>query len=677
MSSASAVPPRRSHTDGGVQNDQSNRGVTWSISGSGCAGSACGTLSNVTTTSATYTAPPNVPNPPGVTITATSVADTTKTGNASITVTQGTLFVAVSPKRAAVTLSQSQQFTSTVYNDPQNGGVTWAVDGNNGGSAASGTITSAGLYTPGTQPGSHTITATSNSNASISASATIAVTDLTGVFTYHNDSARTGQNLKEYALTTSTVNSSTFGMFFSCPVDDYVYASPLYVPNLSIGGQTHNVVFIATENDSVYAFDADSASCTQLWKTSFLASGVTPVPIADKGNTVDLPPQFGVMGTPVIDPSSNTLYVVANTKETVGSGCSASKPCYYYRLHALALSTGAEVFGGPVIISATNFVPLQQLQRPALALNNGTVYIAFGSNDDVGSGEGWLMAYNATTLAQQWYWSSILPKSADLWGSVWGGGNGPAIDASGNIYVETGNGTYDGSSNFSDSVVKLSPAGARVDYFTPFDQAVMQDNDIDLGSSGPMILPDAVGSSAHPHLMIATGKVGVVYLLDQTDLGTYNTAANQDVGEVSVGFNTSNDNGGFFGQPAYWNGNIYTVIVGDSLRSYAISNGNISTVSSSNSSNTFAFRGATPAVSADGTSNGIVWVIDSSAFQSSGSLVLYAYDAANVTTPLYSSPVSGTGAGPVATKFTVPTVANGKVYVVGQYAFTVYGLLPN
>jgi hypothetical protein len=384
------------------------------------------------------------------------------------------------------------------------------------------------------------------------------------------------------------------------------------------------------------------------------------------------------MGTPVIDPSSNTLYVVANTKETVGSGCSASKPCYYFRLHALALATGAETFGGPVVISAANFVPLAQLQRPGLALNNGTIYIAFGSNDDVGSGFGWLMAYNASTLAQQWSWRSISStSSSNLWGSIWGAGNAPAIDANGNIYVETGNGYFDGTSNFSDSVIKFSPSGTRLDYFTPFDQAVMQGNDIDLGSSGPLILPDAVGSTGHPHLAIATGKVGVVYLLDQTNLGKYNSASNQDVQEVSVGFNTTNFDGGFFGQPAYWNGNIYTVIVGDSLRRYPISNGVISAISSSNSNNIFAFRAATPAVSAAGTTNGIVWVMDVTAFQTGGTVILYAYDATNVSTPLYGSPSSGAGAGPVSTKFTVPTVANGKVYIVGQYAFTVFGLLPN
>jgi hypothetical protein len=623
----------------------------------------------------------------GATSISTSVPTGATTGNVVVTV-NGTasngvnfavpsLSVTLSPKRAAVTLFQSQQFTATVNNDPQNGGVSWSVDGINGGNTTSGTVSSTGLFTPGTQPGVHTVTATSNSNSSASASATVALTDLAGVFTYHNDAARTGQNLQEYALTTATVNSSTFGALFSCPVDGYVYATPLYIAKFNIGGQMRNVVFVATEHDSVYAFDADSSSCVQLWHTVFLSSGVTTVPPADTGETSDLVPEIGITSTPVIDPSTNTIYVVAKTKETVGSGCSSGNPCYFHRLHALDLTTGAEKFGGPVVLSAPNFVPLFHLQRPALLLNNGTVYIAFGSHGDANVYQGWLMAYNGTTLVQQWVWHSTDPTSGNNEGAIWGAGNGPALDASGNIYVETANGFFDGVNNFSDSVVKLSPAGVMLSFFTPFDQAVMQQNDIDLGSSGPIILPDAVGSATNPHLMIITGKVGVVYLLDQTNLGGYNPASNQDLGEVSVGFNLTGIGGGFFGQPAYWNGNIYTIIVGDSLRQYSISNGVVSTVSNANSSNTFTYRGATPAVSASGTSNGIVWVADVTAYKTSGAVVLDAFDATNVSSLLYSSPSSGTGAAATAAKFTVPTVANGKVYVGGQLAFTVFGLLPN
>jgi hypothetical protein len=624
-------------------------------------------------------------------ITATVPAQAS-TGNVIVTVngaasngvnfTVTSLVVTLGPKRAAVTLSQNQQFSATA-NDPQNGGVSWSVDGVSGGNTTSGAISAAGLFTPGTQPGVHTVTATSNSSTTASASATIAVTDLAGVFTYHNDPARTGQNLQEYALTTSSVNSSTFGMLFSCPVDGSVYAMPLYVANFNIGGQTRNVVFVATEHDSVYAFDADSSSCVQLWHKSFLSSGVTTVPASDTGDTSDLVPEIGITSTPVIDPSSNTIYVVAKSKETVGAGCSAASPCYVHRLHAMDLATGVEKFGGPVVISAPNFVPLFHLQRPALLLNNGTVYIAFGSHGGNNVYQGWVMAYNAATLAQQWFWAASDPTNQTNnnghgnEGAIWGAGNGPALDANGNIYVETANGTFDGISNFSDSVVKLSPSGTILDFFTPYDQGVMQQNGINLGSSGPIILPDSAGSAANPHAMIATGKEGVVYLLDQTNLGGYNSTSNQDLGEVTVGLNTSQTEGGFFGQPAYWNGNIYTVVVGDSLRQYPISNGAISSVSASNSSNAFTYRGATPAVSASGTTNGIVWVADIAGSATGGAVILDAYDATNVATQVYSSPSTGTGAAAVATKFTVPVVANGKAYVGGQLAFTVFGLLPN
>jgi chitodextrinase len=647
-----------------------------------CQGSGCSTFAQVgTPTGTTFSDTGLTPS----TAYSYRVRATDAAGNlsgysntATATTPSATVTVAISPKRAGVTTSQKQQFTATVT-DPQNGGVSWSVDGINGGNSTVGTVSTTGLFTPGSQIGAHTVTATSNSNPAVTASASIAVTDLKGVFTYHNDPARTGQNLQEYALTTATVNSSTFGVLFSCPVDGYVYAQPLYIANFSIGGQTRNVVFVATEHDSVYAFDADASSCVKLWQTSFLSSGVTTVPPADTGETGDLIPEIGITSTPVIDPSTNTIFVVAKTKETVGSGCSSGTPCYVHRLHGLDLATGAEKFGGPVVISTPSFVPLFHLQRPALLLNNSTIYIGFGSHGDNNTWQGWLMAYtySSSTLAQSWVWHSTDPTSGNNEGAIWGSGNGPALDANGNIYVETGNGVFDGTSNFSDSVVKISPAGSMLDFFTPFDQNVMQSNDIDLGSSGAIILPDSVGSATHPHLMIATGKVGVVYLLDQTNMGKYNSSANQDLGEVSVGFNTSDITGGFFGQPTYWNGNIYTIIVGDSLRQFSVGNGTISTVSSSHSNNTFTFRGATPAVSANGASNGIVWVADITAYQSGGALILDAYDATNVSTPLFSSPASGSGAAAPATKFTVPTVANGKVYVGGQLAFTVFGLLPN
>jgi hypothetical protein len=667
-----------------LQNDFQNRGVTWTLSGAGCSGTTCGTLTNVTTTTVTYNGPANVPSPATVTLTATSISDTTKTATATITVIPGTLSVSVSPKRAAVTLSilQTVQFTATVTNDPSNSGVTWSVDGNNGGTAASGTVSTAGLYTPGTLPGVHTITATSVANAAVSASSTAAVTDLAGVYMHHNDPQRTGQNLKEYALTTTSVSSAAFTQLFSCPTDGYVYAQPLWAANLTVNGANHNVVFIATEHDSVYAYDADSPSCVQLWKTSFLGTGVTTMPWTDIPNsTNDVYPEIGITSTPVIDPTTNTIYVEAKTKETVGTGCSTGSPCYVHRLHALNILTGAEKFGGPVVISASGFNSQRHFNRPALLLLNGMVYIAFGSHGDNCNWQGWIFGYNAATLAQNWFWSTTSPSGCGG-GAFWGGGAGPAADASGNLYLSTGNGNYDGTSNFGDTTVKLSPTGALLDWFTPFNQSTFQSNDVDLGSAGVIVLPDSVGSTAHQHLAMSTGKVAILYLLDQTNMGKFNSSSNNDVQEVIPvpPPNTTQFDGGNYSIPAYWNGNIYTTGQNFPLSQFHIANGAMATPQFAESANIFPPRGGVPAVSASGTTNGVVWVIDYTAWQptpASGPAILDAYDATNVGTLLYSSPTSGTAAAGPAVKFAVATVANGKVYVGSQSQVTVFGLLPN
>jgi len=691
--SVSLSPITASVTDGvGTQNftatltnDFQQLGVTFALAGAGCSGSACGTLTNVTATTVTYNGPPSVPSPATVSLTATSVADNTKSAGATITVLVGPLSVVVSPKRGSITASQTQQFTGTVFNDPNNAGVTWQVDGNTGGNSTTGTISTSGLFTPGTQAGLHTITATSVTNASVNTSVSFAASDIQGVYTYQNDAARTGQNLHEYALTTATVSSSTFSMLFSCPVDGYMYAQPLYVANLLVGATTRNVVFIATEHDSVYAFDADSPSCVQLWKTSFLGTGVTTMSWLDtglnsgSGATNDVYPEIGITSTPVIDPVSKTIYVEAKTKETVGTGCSSGSPCFVHRLHALDISTGAEKFGGPVVISAPNFVSLRHFNRPALLLANNTIYVGFGSHGDIPNFFGWLFGYNPTTLAQKFVFStSDATTGLNNGASIWDSGAGPAADANGNVYATTGNGTYDGTKNFSESVLKISPTGSLLDWFTPFNRSTLDANDIDLGSAGVIILPDTVGSTAHPHLVLATGKIAILYLLDQTNMGKFHSGSNLDVQEVIPvpPPNTTQLDGGNYGVPAYWNGNIYTTGQNFPLSQFTISNGTMATPQFAVSNNTFPSRGATPAVSASGTTNGIVWVLDLSAWGTNASAILDAYDANNVSTLLFSSPSSGSGSASSAVKFTVPTIANGKVYVGGQASFTVFGLLP-
>ncbi len=582
----------------------------------------------------------------------------------------------VSPHLSAVTTSQPQIFTATLSGGSAT--LSWFVDGIEGGNASAGSISNTGPTTaayspsPSTTAGSHSITALP-AGGILSPGVSVAVTDLAGVFTYHNDNARTGQNIKEYALTPATVSQATFGKLFSCALDrpGYVYAAPLYVANLTMNdGKKHNVVFVATESDWVYAYDADSSSCQQLWKKSVLGAAETTVPPADTGEVSDLTPEIGITSTPVIDIQSGIIYVCAKSR-TGGGG-------YVHRLHALELKSGADATS-PVEMTAPNFVPLLHLQRPALLLNGGTLYVAFGSHGDHNTYQGWLMGYDPATLSQKFVWSSTDPTSGNKQGAIWQSGGGPAADSSGNVYVETANGEFDADSggiNYSDSVVKLSATGSVVDYFTPSNESALNLGDVDLGSSSVIILPDSVGTAAHPHQLVATGKPGLLFLLDQANLGKFNSIIDQDLQEVDVQSNGMNAVAGVFGQPAYWNGNLYTAAIADSLKQFTIASGTISSTPRSQSNNIFNKRGGAPVVSANNTSDGVVWVLDISSYPN-GPAVLNAYDASNVARLLYSSPISGTGAAGNAIKFAVPTVANGKVYVGTQGQLDVFGLLPN
>lgn len=583
--------------------------------------------------------------------------------------------VSLSPQLSAVTTSQPQALSATLSGGT--GTVSWFVDGVQNGNASVGTIASTGettaAYSPSasTTPGNHSVTAQVSGGA-LSPAVTVAVTDLAGVFTHHNDNARTGQNTKEYALTPATVTAASFGKLFSCTLDSpgYVYAQPLYVANLTMSdGNKHNVVFVATESNWVYAFDADSSSCQQLWKKSLLLAGETTVPPADTGEINDLTPEIGITSTPVIDVQSGIIYVCGSSKSASG---------YPHRLHALKLASGADAINA-VEITAANFVPLNHLQRPALLLNSGTVYVAFGSHGDHNTYQGWVMGYDAATLTQKFAWSSTDPTSGNNQGAIWQSGAGPAADADGNVYVETANGEFDagsGGTNYSDSVVKLSATGTVLDYFTPFNESALNTADVDLGSSGVILLPDSLGTAAHPHLAVATGKPGLLFLLDQTNLGKFNSILSQDLQEVNVQSNGLNVVTGVFGQPAYWNGNLYTAAFSDYLKQFTITSGTISTTPLSHSSGVYNKRGATPVISANNTSGGIAWALDISAYPT-GPAVLNAYDATNLATQLFSSPTSGTGAAGNAVKFTVPTVANGKVYVGTQGRLDVFGLLPH
>ncbi|HEY6271778.1 MAG TPA: hypothetical protein VIX19_07280, partial [Terriglobales bacterium] len=684
--------------------NSSNQNVTWSLSGTGCSGASCGTLSSTTSNPVTYTAPTMVPSST-VLLTATSVADNTKSGNAVITVTSGgppSVNVSLTPLRGGLTISETLAFTATVAGS-MNTGVTWTASGGAFSSSTANPVT----YTAPATAGIYTITATSAADGTASASATIGVTNLAGYYSWRgpeSDTTRQGINLKEYALTTaptSTVKSSTFGKLFSCPVDGFVFAEPLYVANLSIGGVKHNVVYVATENDSLYAFDADSPSCKAVWSTasvSLLVAGETAANSGDAGE-VSLGPLIGITSTPVIDPTTNTLYAVA-VSETAGS-------TFVQRLHAIDITTGKEKFSGPVVISASvagsgsgssgtpamiSFDPLRNHQRPGLLLSNGAVYIAWASHDDNPIYHGWVIAYNASTLKLTAAFSPTPDGSASggLEGGIWMTGAAPAADSSGNIYVSVGNGTFDDitdtippvapNDDFGDSILKLKLAGSSLsvsDFFTPDDQMALDTGDIDLGSTGVVLLPDLTGASP-THLMFCGGKDGHIYLINRDMLGEFVNSHNNVVQFFQLSGDTSN---GFRSTPAFFNNFLYGAGFGDPLMAvtFSPSTRQFSATPAFQSAESYGGFGTTPMVSAQGTSNGIVWTIGYGPDQGSPSspAILRAYDATNLTTLYDSSQQGSRDTAGLAVKFTVPTVANGKVYVGTQTELDVYGLLPN
>ena len=555
--------------------------------------------------------------------------------------------------------------------------MTWSVDGIVGGSASSGTITGNGLYTPPNSTGAHTVTGTASGQ---SAGATVYVSNYPGTFTHHNDNNRTGQNTAETVLTPSNVTQAQFGKLYSYAVDGYSYASPLYVANVSIPGKGfHNVVYVATEHDSVYAFDADGLTSTPLWKVSFLQSGVTTVPCADVGECGDIPNEIGITGTPVIDAGSGTLYVVAKTKESSS---------YVQRLHALDITTGAEKFGGPVIIQASvpgigdgtttvNFNALRENQRPGLLLSNGIVYLGFGSHGDNPTYHGWVLAYNAPTLQQVLVYNAT-PDGSE--GGIWQSGGGLATDATGNIYFASGNGNFDadtGGRDYGDSIAKLSPSGSVLDYFTPYNQAYMTSADIDLGSAGPVLLVDQT-SGPYPHLLISAGKDGTIYVVNRDNMGHYNSNSNSQIVQYLVNALLNSDElGGNFSSPVYFNGYVYFAAVNDRLKAFQLTNGLLSISPTSQSSVTYPYRGGSFAISANGSSNGILWAMQDNTFGTPDNGVLRAYDAGNLTNELYNTSQGGTrDALDVANKFSIPLVANGKVFVVSHTQLIAYGLLP-
>ena len=529
------------------------------------------------------------------------------------------------------------------------------------------------------------------------------------VLTHHNDVSRTGANTSETILTPANVNSTTFGKLFSYPVDGQLYTQPLYMANVTISGKgTHNVVFVATQHDSVYAFDADSnsgANSTPLWKITLLdaahgaASGATTVPSTDYPTT-DMTPEIGIVGTPVIDPSTGTLYVVGKTKE---SGA------YVQRLHALDITSGAEKFGGPVALSGQvpgtgngsvggilTFDPFWENQRPSLLLLNGVIYIGYGAHQDLGPWHGWLLAYSASTLQQRAvYCSSPNASGAGIWLS----GEALAADVVdpvnapyGRIFLPTGNGVYSATSPY-DNTMSYGDADERIDLttlinaptnitsttfpqqlpvvdsFAPSNQATLDTQDKDMGAGAPIILPDqSVGG--HTHLLLQVGKNGTAYLIDRDSMGGFNSSTDQIVQEVPTAVM------GMWGTPAFWNNTIYIGGSFDTLKMYSFTNARLSSTWTARTAQFFNFPGATPSISANGNTNGIVWGLQNEAYSTSGPAVLFAWDATNVANQLYASnQVSPRDTAGTAIKFDVPTVSNGKVYVPTGTELDIYGLL--
>jgi hypothetical protein len=498
------------------------------------------------------------------------------------------------------------------------------------------------------------------------------------VVTYHYDNLRTGQNLNETTLTPANVSSTTFGKRGEFTVDGKVDAQPLYLSQVTIGAQKKNVLYVVTEHGSVYAFDADSingTTSTFLWKTSTLGTGETT---SDNRGCGQVSPEIGITSTPVIDRTRNAIYVVAMSKNSSGT--------YFQRLHALNLSTGAELFGGPQNITATYpgagayssggnviFDPKQYKERPGLLQISGTIYTTWSSHCDIGPYTSWVMAFSADTLAQTSV-LNLVPNGNE--GGIWMAGAAPGADASGNIYFIVGNGDFDTTLNATNFPVngncgncfaKLSSGTLKLlDYFTPLNTVSESNSDTDFGSGGPLLLPDLVdANSVTRHLAVGAGKDANIYVVDRDNMGKFNSAQDNNY-QVITG-----QIGGVYSKPSYFNGTVYYGSVSDALKAFPVTNGKLAGTPSSQTTHTFGYPGTTPSISANGTANGIVWAIENNG------AILFAYDATNLTKELYDSNQAANNRDHFSgNKFITPMVVNGKVYVGTPNSVAVFGLLP-
>ena len=582
------------------------------------------------------------------------------------------------PANATVTAGQPATFTVTATGSAPLA-YQWFLNG-----TAAGTNSSTYTISQTTigQSGAQIYVTVSNAvNTATSQTVTLTVnavqTSTVNVLTYHNDMARTGQNLNESILTTANVTSADFGLVGNLSVDAGVDAEPLYVSNRSLVGGVHNVVYVVTENDSVYAFDADTFA--QLWHTSVLGANETA---SDNRGCGQVSPIIGITSTPVIDLSAGAhgeIFLVAMSLDNGGN--------YHQRLHALDLTTGAEISESPTTIQATfpktsgttTFDPKQYKERAALLLLNGVIYTTWASHCDAGPYTGWIMGYNETTL-QQTSVLDVIPNGSD--GAIWMAGDGPAADSSGNIYFLDGNGTFDDTLNsngfpehgdYGNAFIKLSTSGNSLsvaDYFTMSNTDAESDADQDLGSGGEMLLPDVQDTQQNTwHLAVGAGKDGHIYVVNRDLMGKFNTSNDSAIHQE---IDTNGLSGGVWSMPAYFNNVVYYGAVSDHLRAFSIANAKLATPASSLSATSFGYPGTTPSISANGTSAGIVWAVENN-----GSGVLHAYDATNLATELYNSNQAANSRDHFAdNKFITPMIANGKVYVGTPNSVAVFGLLP-
>ena len=529
------------------------------------------------------------------------------------------------------------------------------------------------------------VTITNAAGSVTSSAATLTVNPSTtasaiDVITYHYDNLRTGQNVNEMTLTPTNVNAATFGKLGEFPVDGRVDAQPLFLSNLAIPGQgTKNVLYAVTEPDSIYAFDADSitaAGGTVLWHASALLAGESP---SDDRGCSQVSPEIGITSTPVIDRARNAIYLVAMSKDSSGN--------YYQRIHALDLTTGKELFGGPTTVQATYpgtgdnssngsvvFDPKQYKERPGLLEIGGTIYTMWSSHCDHRPYTAWIMSYNADTLAQTSV-LNLVPNGSE--GAIWMSGAAPAADASGNIYMIVANGDFDTTLNSQGfptngdcgncfaKITSTAPL-TLLDYFTPLNTVSESDSDTDFGSGGELLLPDVVdGNGNTRHLAVGSGKDANIYVVDRDNMGKFSGTADNIYQLI-----TGQLSGGVYSKPSYFNGTVYYGANGDSIKAFPVVNGLLATSPSSHSAITFPYPGATPTISASGTTNGIVWAVENTS-----PAVLHAYDATNLANELYNSNQASSSADHFSNnKFITPMVVNGKVYVGTSTSVAVFGL---